>query len=260
MKLRNGLLALMLIPCISQTASVDELKNAYSNRFKKLRSLLLSIPGNRQSAEHIVTLQKQIRQIEDNNGITELSEAIGKLRLEACLIQNKNPQAKKTLSQIKKIVKHLEKITESDRNEINRLTKLKDGNNNSDNEKAALEAKIKALDKKMREKTKPFTQKLNDLNLDLRDIPEIRKKINAVAPLSKQVREKYERLNAQLDPLDKEMSKYFKEIHQRLGPKKQQLKKLRLDINKLRKFIVAKDPCFVARENLRPIRWERYLA
>ncbi len=102
-------------------------------------------------------------------------------------IQNQNPQAKKILNRIKKLAKQVNQITESEQKEINSLTKIKENGKSSDEPKEKLETQIHLLDKKIRTKSRPFSDKINDLNIALRDIPEIRKKLNTVIPLSKKI-------------------------------------------------------------------------
>ncbi len=136
---------------LAKAVTTHQLKEAYVNRVRTLRNLLLSVDGNRELAQNIVNLQKKIKGIEDSNGITELGQDIAKLRVEACLIQNQNPQAKKILNRIKKLAKHVNQITESEQKEINRLTKIKENGKSSDESKEKLETQIHLLDKKIRQ-------------------------------------------------------------------------------------------------------------
>lgn len=260
MNMYKGLAAVALVFCsITHTIDVEDLKDAYKKEFKKLRRLLLSVDGNRQSAEHIVRLQKSIRVLEDQHGITDTASRVGRLRIEACIIQNQDPEAKKVLTAMAHIVKDIKRSTTAERKEIDRITQLQSTNQTSETKKQ-LEAELKRLDKKIKEKTKDQSLEIDALNKKLYTIPSIQEKLEAVGPLATELQNKYKAIREYTKPLDGEIAKHTKDINKRMGPYGQQIKKLRVDIKKLRHLIEKEDPCFAARESMLHQRWERLVA
>lgn len=255
----DKILALIILTSVgaAHSISVNSLKDAYKKKFRALRDLLLSIEGNRQSAENIVKLQKRLRTLEDEHEITSLSQSIGDLRVEACRIQNEDPTAQKIIRILKKTAAKAKQITVTERKQIDEIAQETAANPQT---KKQYEEKLKRLDKIIKQKTKPHSEKIVSLNHALYNLPNIRSKLDTVAPLAEELRKKYQAIKNQTHPLDEQIATYTKEINGRMGSYGNKIMKLRSDIRKLRTLIEQKDPCFAAKESLRHQRWERFFA
>jgi chromosome segregation ATPase len=258
MKANNVVLFIILLGVgVAQGVSVDSLKDAYKKKMRILRDTLLSLDGNRQSAQSIVKAQKALRDLEDENDITSLSRQIGQLRVEVCHIQNEDPTAQKIVRVLKKTAQTAKQLTTAERNQIDQIAQKTAAN---PGEKKHYEAELRRLDKAIKQKTKTQSEKIISLNHALYNLPSIRNKFDEVAPLAAELRKKYSAIKIKTQPHDEKIAAATKEINGRMGKQANKIMKLRSDIRKLRKLIEKKDPCFAAEESLRHQRWERFFA
>ncbi|HVW99225.1 MAG TPA: hypothetical protein VHA52_02125, partial [Candidatus Babeliaceae bacterium] len=77
---------------------------------EELRKVILSVPAARELVESIEAVQRRIKELEDQVGISELQRKIAQLRLESCQLQQ-SPEVQDKLNDIRQIADRIKERT-----------------------------------------------------------------------------------------------------------------------------------------------------